>query len=125
MKILRGAEAPVVAVHFNRRFGFIRPPNDSELYELTHGHHIFFHFDTFEAVHVFRGRMTYRLASMDEAILWLPTVTPDTVLHFDLHVQKNGKFKAAPWTLKPLWDNCLSEFERRKRQTAASCKVAC
>lgn len=125
MKILRGAEAPVEAVHFYRRFGFIRPSNDTELYELIHGHDIFFHFDKFEMVHAFRGRVTYRFPSMDENILWLTRLTPGLVLHFDLHVQQSGKYKASPWTIKSLWDDAVRKFERRQIKSAHNEMLVC
>jgi len=125
MKILRGAEAPVVGVHFYGRFGFIRPPNNTELYELTRGNDIFFHFDMFEMVHIYKGKVTYRIATIDETILWLPRLTPGLVLHFDLHVQSNGKYKASPWTTQSLWDECVLKFEQRHAQQAVNAKLAC
>lgn len=120
MKILRGAEAPVEAVHYYGRFGFIRPPNNTELYELTHGQDIFFHFDTFKMVCIFKGRVSYRVASIDEATFWFPRVVCDLVLHFDLHAQQNGKYKASPWTIKSLWDKYVLKFEQRQARSATT-----
>ena len=112
MIILIGAEASVVMVNYNKMFGFIRPPSKSPLCDLTGGKDIFFHFDECSMPRIKYGRVVSRKCTEEEILYITSLVQYDEILHFNVSINRGGRFLAKSWTLKSLWGIKLQQLDR-------------